>query len=509
MNERKTASAWELLDAFGDVDDSFLAEVEAQPEVRKRRSRVRPRWLAAACIAAAVTVGASLAVGLSFEHGTVATSLPAVLAGSSVPSVAPSVEPSVAPSVEPSVGSSVEPSIESSVEPSVEPPVEPAVEFLMSGYTANPFQPLAADETFLASQREFAYALFRAAVTRRTDGGDVAVSPLSTEWALALAANGADEPEELTELFGETSLPRLNRLLRTLKERLTADGALSLDAGLWFDEPVGVYKDFLQTNADFFGAVAYKGPFRGKDAGAQTAKRLSGWAGVPMELPESGVALYGKMAFSGTWETPFLRADEVVDGVFRAADGTERAVQYLSQERRMPYLIGDGFCGGVLSYAEGYDFVLLQPWEGRWADVYDFASALTPSAVAEAVAECSSSWVDLKVPKFTAHAETSLPGVLSELGVEKLFGAGALSAMVSGDASLSTAVQTLSVSVGELGTEALAADRLVPVDSPVSVSGTSPVVSEPEWLHLESPFVYLIVERETDLPVVMGIYAGN
>ena len=124
MNERKTPSAWELLDAFGDVDDRFLAEVEAQPEVRKCRSRVRPRWLAAACVAAAVTVGASLAVGLSFERGTVATSLPAVLAGSSVPSVEPSIEPSV----EPSVGSSIEPSVEPSVAPSVEPSVGSSVE---------------------------------------------------------------------------------------------------------------------------------------------------------------------------------------------------------------------------------------------------------------------------------------------------------------------------------------------------------------------------------------------
>ena len=175
----------------------------------------------------------------------------------------------------------------------------------------------------------------------------------------------------------------------------------------------------------------------------------------------------------------------------------------------MSYLNGDGFYGGVLPYAEGYDFVLLQPWEGRWADVYDFASALTPSAVAEAVAEGSPIWVDLMLPKFTAHAETPLQETLSALGVEKLFGAGALPAMVSGDASLSAAVQTISVSVGELGTEALAADRLVPVEPPVSVSGTSPMTSEPEWLHLESPFVYLIVERKTVLPVVMGIYAGN
>ena len=160
-----------------------------------------------------------------------------------------------------------------------------------------------------ASVTDFAVRLFRSS---QEDGENTLISPLSVLYALALTANGA-EGETLKEMESVIGIDKemLNFYLYDYLKNLPQDdkNKLSLANSIWFtdDERFTVNKDFLQTNADYYGADIYKAPFN-----SQTCKDINNWVNKKTDkmipeildkIPSEAVMyLVNALAFEAEWE---------------------------------------------------------------------------------------------------------------------------------------------------------------------------------------------------------------
>lgn len=186
---------------------------------------------------------------------------------------------------------------------------------LMEGVSCKTVNSRPADDRFIKSQAEFALALFKESMK---DGVNSLVSPLSVTLALAMTANGADgetlaEMEKL--LGGDIPIDELNEYLHTYVSRLPSDekAKLNIANSIWFkddEDSLVVNKDFLQRNADYYGASAYKSPFDDSTVGD-----INGWVDENTDgmikklldnIPEEAVMyLINAICFDAEWSNPF------------------------------------------------------------------------------------------------------------------------------------------------------------------------------------------------------------
>jgi len=147
-------------------------------------------------------------------------------------------------------------------------------ENLMLGITAQSVGGTDADAEFIDAVAGFSVKLFQQSVS---DNENSLVSPLSVLIALALTANGAvgQTLSQMETALGGIDIARLNRYLYSYINGLPSQdkSKLHIANSIWFrNEKIAVERDFLQTNADYYNAAAYKSAFD-----AQTLKDINLW----------------------------------------------------------------------------------------------------------------------------------------------------------------------------------------------------------------------------------------
>ena len=145
---------------------------------------------------------------------------------------------------------------------------------LMEGITPNAVTPLEDLTSQSATVTDFAVRLFQ---TSEKSGENTLISPLSVLCALSMTANGAENEtlQQMENVLGMTT-QELNLYLYSYMQSLPQGEKykLNLANSIWFteDERFTVNQDFLQTNADYYGADIYKAPFD-----KQTLKDINNW----------------------------------------------------------------------------------------------------------------------------------------------------------------------------------------------------------------------------------------
>ena len=160
-----------------------------------------------------------------------------------------------------------------------------------------------------AAVTDFAIRLFKESME---DGENTLISPLSVLVALSMTANGADN-ETLSQMEAVLGMPidQLNTWISTYMANLPEEEKykLSLANSIWFkDDPSFVVnEEFLQTNADYYGAGIYKAPFDDS-----TLKEINTWVedntdgmikDILDQIPEDAVMyLVNALAFDAEWQ---------------------------------------------------------------------------------------------------------------------------------------------------------------------------------------------------------------
>lgn len=376
---------------------------------------------------------------------------------------------------------------------------------LMDGVAAQSVEGKATDERFKSAQMEFALSLFKSVAEEGEE--NMLVSPLSVMLALAMTANGAEEQTlaEMEKVLGGIPIDELNEYLYTYVNNLPSAEKYKLEIAnsVWFRDSGGfsVNKSFLQKNADYYGASAFASPFD-----SSTVDDINNWVkantdGMIKKIvdkldPETMMCLINAIIFDAEWNKVYESKD-VKDGKFNAIDGTVRDVKMMNSNE-YGYIDDGNATGFIKNYKDGkYGFVALLPNEN---DVYGYIETLTAEGLANAIAGARGN-VNVKLPQFSYEYEIKLNDILASLGMTTAFSDGAdLSGMgesSDGNLYISKVIHKTYIELDDHGTKAASVTF-------VGVDNTS--AAEPEkYVILDRPFVYLIIDNETDLPIFMGV----
>lgn len=344
--------------------------------------------------------------------------------------------------------------------------------------------------------------------------GNTLVSPAAVLYALGMAANGA-EGETLSQVEEAVGLLReeMNGYLYVYKEgmREQADEQdrckVNLANSIWLraDDRLSVERDFLQVNADYYGADVYQAPFDGRGV-----ERMNNWVsentyGMIKEfladVPEDAVMyLISTTALDARWSEVYYSSSQ---GSFTKEDGTIQQAEFMYGGEF--HYLKDDTAQGFLKYYEGnqYAFAALLPNEG--IRVSDYVSSLTGEKLHGILADSIRTEVHTVLPKFEVRYETEMNDILEEMGITDLFDTDR--ADLSGIGSLEEITLVVNrilhktfITVDEQGTKVGAAA----VDEACAEAAEADGETEIKNVRLDRPFLYMIIDEKTKTPVFIG-----
>lgn len=379
---------------------------------------------------------------------------------------------------------------------------------LMKDVTPNSVEPLTDLSGGRAELTDFAVRLFKAA---NAEGKNTLISPLSVLCALSMTANGAkgETREQMEDVLG-MSVEELNIYIYSYMKSLASEGKnkLSLANSIWFtdDERFSVNEEFLQTNADYYGASAYKTPFDNS-----TLKDINNWVkqktdGMIPEIldripAEAIMYLVNALAFDAEWQKVYEK-HQVRDGEFTKEDGSKQDVEMMyGTEGRY---LADGKAQGFIKHYKGgqYAFAALLPNEG--ISVEEYINSLDGEALAAMLANAEAATVETAIPKFKTEYGVEMSDILKAMGMTLAFdGANAdfsgLGGSGAGNISIGSVLHKTYIEVGAQGTKA-AAVTVVEMVGEAAVE----IPDEIKKVYLDRPFVYMLIDCENNIPFFIG-----
>lgn len=354
--------------------------------------------------------------------------------------------------------------------------------------------------------RDFAVRLFQASAK---EGENTLISPLSVLSALAMTVNGADgETKAQMEAVLGITPEELNGYIYTYINSLpqAEKYRLNIANSIWFkDSPsLNVNRDFLQTNADYYGASIYKAPFD-----KSTLKDINNWVdektdgmipNILDEIPEEAIMyLVNALAFEAEWQDIYTK-EQVSEGEFTLEDGSVQNVEYMCEDE--VYIETQNATGFIKHYSgRKYAFVALLPNEGT--TVAQLVASLNSKELNSMLANSTYRVVETKIPKFETEYSAELREVLQSMGMENAFDErladfSKLGTSVNGNIYISRVLHKTFISVGEKGTKAGAATVVEMNCGGIYEEGDIKTV------YLDRPFVYMIIDCETNTPFFIG-----
>ena len=370
---------------------------------------------------------------------------------------------------------------------------------LMAGVTAQ--EPTTTANSLTAgnvAMTDFSVRLLQACLQ---NGQNTLIAPLSVWQAVGMIANGANgaTKTQIEQTMGMT-VEEINLYTYLYNDTYANGKCLTSANAMWLadSEEFVVNPAFLQANADYYGADAFRvaqGDFT-RLINEWVNEKTAGKIPTMQESQPDGptwLYLVNALYFEAEWagDRPW---ENVESGTFTREDGTTETVQMMQAEQANVFQY-KGTTGFVKSYKScPYDFVALLPERGT--TIADYVAGLTGAELRAMLSAVSYSGT-VYLPQFDTSYKTDLADALSAMGMSNAFtsaadfsGIGRFGPRDTHEISRVTHKTTLSVN--EYGTVASAATAIEMADG-ISFE-----------THFDRPFVYLIVNRMTKTPVFIG-----
>lgn len=378
-----------------------------------------------------------------------------------------------------------------------------AVRDLTEGISKNESASKAPDDEFKAAASSFAAELFK---DNYSKGKTTLVSPLSVLTALALVQNGAqgNTLAQLEQALGGLDRDTLNKYMRAYCDFLSAGDELKIANSVWTDSSVEAKQAFLQKAVDSYSAQIFSAPLSSK----KTVNSINSWVkkntdGMIPKIIENAdrdavMMLINAVAFEAKWETPYTN-DDIEKLEFNSYSGKSKKTEFMCSTESV-YLSDSDAVGFMKPYKNGrFAFAALLPDEDVSID--DYIASLSGEKLMKIFSSAKKNEeVDVKMPKFKAEYSTQLIDTLKKMGIEDAFDrkSADFSSLIDKNdgAYIGTVMHKTFIEVDQEGTRAAAA-TLVGI-SKMSMPAINPVC-------LNRPFVYMIVDTETNLPLFIGV----
>ena len=330
------------------------------------------------------------------------------------------------------------------------------------------------------------------------------VSPMSVLSALAMTANGArgETRSQMENTLGGT-VEQLNGALTGLGQE--EDSPLYLANSIWFAEGgrITPNPDFLQINADYYRAEVFEAPFD-----QTTVTDINRWVKehthgmveeILKKIPHDTVMyLINALAFEAEWENPYQK-DDVWQQAFTNQAGEVQQVSMMHSEET--FYLRDDQAQGFMKYYQGgrYAFVALLPDKGN--SVLDYVEGLDGQQLKKLLENPKSVPVVATMPKFESEMGVDLREVLKEMGMDLPFDSAQadftdLGTSPEGNLYINQVFHKAYLEVEEKGTRGGAATAVE--------MNTEAAPEEQMVVTLDRPFVYMVVDTSSMLPVFMG-----
>lgn len=323
-------------------------------------------------------------------------------------------------------------------------------------------------------------------------GQNALLSPLSASAALVLAANGAGGQtlHELLALLGASSPEEMNRQYGHWFD--TATRELLFANSLWVKAGVEVKEEYPALCKRYFDASLFQGIDRSAINGWVSEKTAGKITEFPCN-PDAEVHLINALAMELSWAKGFTE------------NGEEPFTDYAGVAHTLPEMKGkaehyfelENAVGFTKAYADSpYAFAAILP-EG---DLYSFLDGLTPETLQAALQSKISADVTVEMPPFRSATEADLAEALSKMGISSAFRPGADFSGISEGLYIGEVLQKCVIDVNEKGTAAAAT-----TDAALQKYGMDATVYR--TVKLNRPFIYLLLDTRSDLPVFIGTVA--
>lgn len=348
------------------------------------------------------------------------------------------------------------------------------------------------------------------------------VSPFSVAMALSMAANGAERDTLLQfqeVLGGGADLEEINAAWAQLTGDYHALGGstkCSIANSLWVDLEGGIYEDFAAKCQGGYGAELYRAnlsvPRIVDDVNAwvsdHTGKLIPEIINEPFDK-DTALLLVNALYLKNKWRDEFSPY-ATHEREFHHAGGPDSRVDFLSKhDTQLPYLSGNGAQGVVLPYDDGrLAFFALLPdvnTDAGYLSFGDWLNTLEGNDLAQLINSREDAlFLSFAMPKFEAEWKGNLEKILPLLGLDNAFLPGVADFSKMGDNPdgyfISQVVHAAKIEVNEKGTEAAAATVVA------ANGGSAAPPPEGVTLILDRPFLYGIVDLQTNVPLFLGTY---
>ncbi len=368
------------------------------------------------------------------------------------------------------------------------------------------------DETFRRAYLNFTVKLFQGADGVKSDS-NLCFSPLSVMLALSMTANGANgqtlaEMEDF--LGGALSIEELNATLHTWIEQMTyrkfSESVLNAANSIWVRQSVfNASPAFLQTNANYYGAAFYEAPFDDStvdDINLWIKHHTNGLIEKMVDEIDERTMMYliNTLYLEDTWSDTYYD-DQLSDGTFHGIESDVTVTMMASEEST--YLSMDGAVGFKKNMSD-YTLAAILPDEG--IDVGEFIASLSGEQLQAFLQSGTRAVVNAKLPSFSYDSSITLTDLLmpyiptalnpssadfSNMG-ETIFGSPLFIGSVQ---------QNTTITVDQTGICAAAGTIIEAPSAGESPSDPIPVYD----ITLDRPFVYVITDSSTGLPVFIGV----
>ena len=362
---------------------------------------------------------------------------------------------------------------------------------------------------------------------RMYEGKNVVCSPLSLQYALSMAANGASGQtlHEIVDFFGygDEGIDALNAYNKILLEQLPAvdlDVKLKVTDALIVNNMFPLLPSFKETVENNYYAAVDNMDFSDPD---QVASRLNEWArrstdGFIDEILKSediskdAVAfIMNALYFKAKWADdikPMFDERYTAQEDFTETDGNKVKLDMMRTTSWYWYAEMDGYLVLKLPFAgKKFNMYFLLPDKNDVAALVAKLQKTSWSEITESLKNDAE--VRVKIPKFDIENKSDLTAVLQSFGISKAFQSSSaeFDNMFQSDGLpfwISKVIQKSRISVTEWGTEA----GSVTVVDMEGAAGDQPQYKIVNF-NANHPFVFVIGEETSGTILFEGVFTGN
>lgn len=359
-----------------------------------------------------------------------------------------------------------------------------------------------------APVQDFSYELF----SRNLDGSNPVLSPVSAYLAMGMAGLGArgETSEEFRTVLGGDLQCIPDDIMNRFPQK--EEGMeVSIASSAWISEELEVKDPWLTKLTSLYDAQVYKGEL----ASQETKDSINQWVGeqtrqlIPSLLTEplpadTRLALLNTVYFNGEWEYPF-DSFATAKKEFTTSGGETVTVDMMQEYScHRDYVKNEEMEGIVLPYRNSdLAFVALKPAAGQ--SVREMYQQTGIEDIQKLLQDREDRLVNLQLPRFEITFDRELNESLQNMGLRLAFDRDAADLADIGTLSngaklyISLVRQKAVIRVDEEGTEAAAVTEVL-------VGETSARKEEPPLdVFFHEPFLYMIMDMETGVPLFMGI----